>query len=108
MFTGLEILAFPCNQFRGQEPGSNEEIQETVCTSKQNSPSSIRWGERLGGKKHDPLYKFLKAEKGGLFIDSIKWNFTKFLVNMDGKVVECYGPMTVPLKIENDEPLVLS
>ncbi|KAI4370409.1 hypothetical protein MLD38_018763 [Melastoma candidum] len=98
---GFEILAFPCNQFGGQEPGSNEEIQETVCT-RFKAEFPIFDKIEVNGQNAAPLYKFLKAEKGGLFTDGIKWNFTKFLVNKDGKVVERYGPMTAPLKIEND------
>lgn len=54
----------------------------------------------VNGKNADPLYKFLKDQKGGIFGDGIKWNFTKFLVNKEGKVVERYAPTTSPLKIE--------
>lgn len=54
----------------------------------------------MNGKNAAPLYKFLKSEKGGLLIDAIKWNFTKFLVNREGKVVERYAPRTSPLQIE--------
>lgn len=54
----------------------------------------------MNGKNEAPLYKFLKLEKGGLFGNGIKWNFTKFLVNKEGKVVERYAPVTAPLKIE--------
>ncbi|KAB1213334.1 putative glutathione peroxidase 3, mitochondrial [Morella rubra] len=96
---GFEILAFPCNQFAGQEPGSNEEIQEVVCTMfKAEFPVFDKI--EVNGKNVAPLYKFLKSQKGGLFGDSIKWNFTKFLVNKGGKVVERYAPTTSPLKIE--------
>lgn len=54
----------------------------------------------MNGKNTAPVYKFLKSEKGGYFVDAIKWNFTKFLVNKEGKVVERYAPTTSPLKIE--------
>ncbi|KVH90928.1 Glutathione peroxidase [Cynara cardunculus var. scolymus] len=81
----FEILAFPCNQFLWQEPGTNEEIQETI---------------EVNGNNAAPLYKFLKSEKGGFLVDGIKWNFTKFLVNKEGKVIERYGPRTPPLEIE--------
>lgn len=54
----------------------------------------------VNGKDTSPLYKFLKSEKGGLFVNAIKWNFTKFLVNKEGKVVERYAPTTSPLAIE--------
>ncbi|KAF5465314.1 hypothetical protein F2P56_015335 [Juglans regia] len=98
---GFEILAFPCNQFAGQEPGSNEEIQEVVCTMfKAEFPIFDKI--EVNGKNAAPLYKFLKSQKGGIFGDGIKWNFTKFLVNKEGKVVERYAPTTSPLKIEKD------
>nr|ADI58546.1 glutathione peroxidase 2 [Brassica napus] len=98
---GLEILAFPCNQFLGQEPGNNEEIQQTVCT-KFKAEFSIFDKVDVNGKNTAPLYKYLKAEKGGLLIDAIKWNFTKFLVSPDGKVSQRYSPRTSPLQFEKD------
>ncbi|KAG9447101.1 hypothetical protein H6P81_013229 [Aristolochia fimbriata] len=98
---GFEILAFPCNQFAGQEPGSNEEIQQTVCTMfKAEFPVFDK--VEVNGKEAEPLYKFLKSQKGGIFGDAIKWNFTKFLVDKNGKVVSRYAPTTSPLKIEKD------
>ncbi|KAK4804131.1 hypothetical protein SAY86_003948 [Trapa natans] len=98
---GLEILGFPCNQFGGQEPGSNEEIQETACTMfKAEFPIFNK--VEVNGNNAAPIYKYLKAQKGGLFGDFIKWNFTKFLVGRDGKVVARYAPTTSPLKIEKD------
>ncbi|XP_066339906.1 probable glutathione peroxidase 2 [Miscanthus floridulus] len=98
---GLEILAFPCNQFAGQEPGSNEDIQETVC-SRFKAEFPIFDKIDVNGKDAAPLYKYLKSQKGGFLGDGIKWNFTKFLVDKDGKVVERYAPTTSPLKIESD------
>ncbi|KAM7461497.1 hypothetical protein LguiA_029618 [Lonicera macranthoides] len=95
----FEILAFPCNQFGWQEPGTNEEIKETVCT-RFKAEFPIFNKIEVNGKNAAPLYKYLKAEKGGLLVDGIKWNFTKFLVNKQGKVVERYGPNTAPLQIE--------
>lgn len=98
---GFEILAFPCNQFAGQEPGSNEEIQEVACTMfKAEFPIFDKVD--VNGKNAAPIYKFLKSEKGGFLGDAIKWNFTKFLVNKEGKVVERYAPTTSPLKIKKD------
>ncbi|KAL6875629.1 hypothetical protein ACP4OV_013142 [Aristida adscensionis] len=97
----LEILAFPCNQFAGQEPGSNEDIQETVC-SRFKAEFPIFDKINVNGKEAASLYKYLKSQKGGFLGDGIKWNFTKFLVNKDGKVIERYAPTTSPLKIEND------
>ncbi|XP_058214085.1 probable glutathione peroxidase 2 isoform X1 [Rhododendron vialii] len=98
---GFEILAFPCNQFGWQEPGTNKEIQETACTMfKAEFP--IFEKIEVNGENAAPIFKFLKSEKGGLFGDDIKWNFTKFLVNKEGKVVERYAPTTSPLEIEKE------
>ncbi|CAN6448913.1 unnamed protein product [Victoria cruziana] len=98
---GFEILAFPCNQFGGQEPGSNEEITEVACT-RFKAEFPIFDKVEVNGKDAAPVYKFLKSQKGGILGDGIKWNFTKFLVNKDGKVVERYAPTTSPMKIEKD------
>ncbi|XP_073014105.1 probable glutathione peroxidase 2 [Typha latifolia] len=98
---GFEILAFPCNQFGSQEPGSNEEIQETVCT-RFKAEFPIFNKVNVNGKDTAPLYKFLKSQKGGFLVDGIKWNFTKFLIDKNGKVIERYAPTTSPLKIEKD------
>ncbi|THG07348.1 hypothetical protein TEA_025853 [Camellia sinensis var. sinensis] len=95
---GFEILAFPSNQF-WQEPGTNEKIQETACTMfKAEFPVFEKID--VNGKNAAPLYKFLKSEKGGILGDGIKWNYTKFLVSKEGKVVERYAPTLPPLKIE--------
>ncbi|KAF7837137.1 putative phospholipid hydroperoxide glutathione peroxidase [Senna tora] len=96
---GFEILAFPCNQFRGQEPGTNEEIQEAAC-SRFKAEFPIFDKVEVNGKDASPLYKFLKHHKKGIFGDSIKWNFTKFLVNKEGEIVDRYAPTTSPMKIE--------
>ncbi|TYI68431.1 hypothetical protein E1A91_D08G088700v1 [Gossypium mustelinum] len=100
-YAGFEILAFPCNQFGGQEPGTNEQIQEATC-SMFKAEFPIFDKVEVNGKNAAPLYRFLKSEKGGYFGDAIKWNFTKFLVNKEGKVVERYAPTTSPLNIEKD------
>ncbi|XP_076917665.1 putative phospholipid hydroperoxide glutathione peroxidase isoform X1 [Bidens hawaiensis] len=100
-YKGLEILAFPSNQFKGQEPGSNEEIQEFACTRfKAEYPIFAKVD--VNGKNAEPLYDFLRSSEGGLLGDSIKWNFTKFLVDKEGKVVDRYAPTTTPLSIEKD------
>ncbi|KAL4591224.1 hypothetical protein LXL04_004180 [Taraxacum kok-saghyz] len=97
----FEILAFPCNQFLWQEPGTNEEIQETVCTNfKAEFPIFDK--VEVNGNNAAPLYKFLKSQKGGFLVDGIKWNFTKFLVNKEGKVIKRYAPRTPPLEFEKD------
>ncbi|KAI5655499.1 hypothetical protein M9H77_32686 [Catharanthus roseus] len=98
---GLEILAFPCNQFGSQEPGNNEEIQQFVCT-RFKAEFPIFDKVDVNGANAAPIYKFLKASKGGLFGDGIKWNFSKFLVDKEGRVVDRYAPTTSPLSIEKD------
>lgn len=98
---GFEILAFPCNQFGWQEPGSNEEIKEVVCsTFKAEFPLFQKI--QVNGNNAAPLYKFLKSQKGGVLVDEIKWNFAKFLVDRQGNVVERYAPTMSPLQIESE------
>eukprot|EP00262_Sarcandra_glabra_P022040 TRINITY_DN956_c0_g1_i2.p1 TRINITY_DN956_c0_g1~~TRINITY_DN956_c0_g1_i2.p1 ORF type:complete len:171 (-),score=36.35 TRINITY_DN956_c0_g1_i2:158-670(-) len=97
----FEILAFPCNQFGGQEPGNNEQIVEFACTRfKAEYPIFDKID--VNGENAAPVYKFLKSSKGSIFGDSIKWNFSKFLVDKDGHVVDRYAPTTSPLCIEKD------
>ncbi|KAJ9173598.1 hypothetical protein P3X46_016715 [Hevea brasiliensis] len=98
---GLEILAFPCNQFGSQEPGTNEQIVEFACT-RFKAEYPIFDKVDVNGNNAAPLYKFLKSSKGGIFGDNIKWNFSKFLVDKDGNVVDRYAPTTSPLSIEKD------
>ncbi|CAL9232498.1 unnamed protein product [Arabidopsis halleri] len=98
---GFEILAFPCNQFGNQEPGTNEEIVQFACT-RFKAEYPIFDKVDVNGDKAAPIYKFLKSSKGGLFGDGIKWNFAKFLVDKDGNVVDRYAPTTSPLSIEKD------
>ncbi|XP_078161023.1 putative phospholipid hydroperoxide glutathione peroxidase [Carex rostrata] len=98
---GFEILAFPCNQFGGQEPGTNEEIVQFACT-RFKAEYPIFDKVDVNGEKTAPIYKFLKSSKGGLFGDGIKWNFSKFLVDKEGHVVDRYAPTTSPLSIEKD------
>ncbi|XP_047324083.1 probable phospholipid hydroperoxide glutathione peroxidase [Impatiens glandulifera] len=98
---GLEILAFPCNQFGGQEPGNNEQIIEFACT-RFKAEYPIFDKVDVNGANTSPIYKFLKSSKGGFLGDDIKWNFSKFLVDKDGNVVNRYAPTTSPLSIEKD------
>lgn len=98
---GLEILDFPCNQFAHQAPGNDKEIHE-FCTLKYNTTFKQFKKIKVNGKEEAPLYTFLKNEKKGCFGKKIKWNFTKFLVNKDGKVVKRYAPTVKPEKIEKD------
>ncbi|XP_050150534.1 probable phospholipid hydroperoxide glutathione peroxidase [Malus sylvestris] len=87
---GLEILAFPCNQFAAQEPGSNEQIQEFACTRFKTAFPIFNKIE-VNGFNTAPLYKFLKLGKWGFFDDDIQWNFAKFLVDKQGKPVVIIG-----------------
>lgn len=92
---GFAVLGFPCNQFGHQEPGDSAQI-EAFCTSKYDV--SFPMFEKIdvnGGDAH-PLYKFLKNEKSGLLGSSIKWNFTKFVVDRHGRVVARHGSTTRP------------
>ncbi|KAJ7536862.1 hypothetical protein O6H91_12G085600 [Diphasiastrum complanatum] len=98
---GFEILAFPCNQFGGQEPGSNEDIVQFACT-RFKAEFPIFDKVDVNGENTAPIYKFLKKEKGGFLGDGIKWNFAKFLVDKDGNVVDRYAPTTSPKSIEKD------
>ncbi|CAO2839697.1 unnamed protein product [Amaranthus hypochondriacus] len=98
---GFEILAFPCNQFLKQEPGSSEDAAHFACT-KFKAEYPIFQKVCVNGPKTAPVYKFLKASKGSVCGNGIKWNFTKFLVGKDGKVIQRYGTGTPPLSIEVD------
>ncbi|CAA6670260.1 unnamed protein product [Spirodela intermedia] len=98
---GFEILAFPCNQFGFQEPGSNQEIKQFACT-RFKAEFPIFDKVDVNGPFTAPVYQFLKSSAGGFLGDLIKWNFEKFLVNKNGKVVERYPPTTSPFQIEKD------
>ncbi|KAL8499373.1 hypothetical protein ACS0TY_022374 [Phlomoides rotata] len=98
---GFEILAFPCNQFGGQEPGSNADIKQFACT-RFKAEFPIFDKVDVNGPSTAPVYQFLKSNAGGFLGDLIKWNFEKFLVDKNGKVVERYAPTTSPLQIEKD------
>lgn len=96
---GLEILDFPCNQFGHQAPGTDAEINE-FCTLKYDTTFPRFKKIDVNGKSESPLYEWLKKEKGGFWGSRIKWNFTKFLVDREGKVIARYAPPTPPSKIE--------
>lgn len=98
---GFVILDFPCNQFGHQAPGTEAEIQE-FCTLKYKTTFPLFAKIEVNGKNVDPLFDFLKKQKGGFLGKDIKWNFTKFLISRDGTVVERYAPATKPEKIESD------
>jgi glutathione peroxidase len=93
---GLEILAFPCNQFGGQEPGSDSEIAQ-FCELNYGVSFPIMRKVMVNGPEAEPFFEFLKDQARGLLkTRAIKWNFTKFLVNKDGVVVKRYAPRTKP------------
>jgi glutathione peroxidase len=98
---GLEVLAFPCDQFGHQEPGSDEEIRG-FCERNYAVTFPLFSKIEVNGEQAHPLYKYLKAEAGGVITDAIKWNFTKFLVNREGKVLDRFAPFTKPTEIEDD------
>lgn len=104
---GLEILDFPCNQFGHQAPGSDQDI-DSFCTLKYDTTFPRFRKIDVNGENASPLYKWLKKEKGGIFGNAIKWNFTKFLVSRNGKVVARYSPTTPPAKIEGKIKELLS
>ena len=96
------ILGFPSNQFGKQEPGTNKEIK-FYCQGTYDVHFDMFSKIDVNGDNTSALYKYLKKEQGGfLWMDSIKWNFTKFLINKDGKVVDRYAPSTKPKDIEQD------
>jgi glutathione peroxidase len=99
---GLVVLGFPCNQFGHQEPGTASEIQE-FCTRNYGVTFPLFSKIKVNGDEAHPLYKYLKAQKKGLFgLEVIKWNFSKFLVDRDGAVVRRYGSRDTPEHIERD------
>ncbi len=99
---GLMILGFPSNQFSEQEPASNSEIR-FFCSSTYDVTFDMFAKIDVNGKHATPLYNYLKKEQSGfLWTEGIKWNFTKFLVDRSGKVIERYGSSTKPSEIEAD------
>src|SRR6478736_6480143 len=99
---GLEVLGFPCNQFGSQEPGSEDEIAQ-FCELNFGVTFPLFAKVDVNGDAAAPVYKYLKAEKPGLLgSEAIKWNFTKFLVDRKGRVVERYAPKVEPEAIAAD------
>ncbi|HEY4200062.1 MAG TPA: glutathione peroxidase [Devosiaceae bacterium] len=93
---GLVILGFPCNQFGEQEPGNAAEIQN-FCSVNYDVTFPLFAKIDVNGDGADPIYQWLKSEAPGIFgSEAIKWNFTKFLLDRDGKVVDRFAPTTVP------------
>ncbi len=117
---GLEVLGFPCNQFKGQEPGTDEEIQE-FCKTSYDVTFPVFSKIDVNGPAADPLYQYLRTEAPGDFgpqyggfydaiskinpeagADDVKWNFTKFLIGRDGAVIKRYEPPVSPDDIKAD------
>jgi glutathione peroxidase len=99
---GVMVLGFPCNQFGAQEPGTSADIAQ-FCEANYEVSFPLFAKIDVNGADAHPLYKFLKSEKSGILgalgLGAIKWNFTKFLVNRDGKVVGRYAPTTAPAEL---------
>lgn len=98
---GFEVLGFPCNQFASQDPASNKEISNFCLI---NYGVTFKMFEKIdvNGEKAHPIYKFLKSNAKGILTNDIKWNFTKFLIDKEGNVVERFAPTTKPSKIKNN------
>ena len=118
---GFSVLGFPCNQFKEQEPGSDEEIQD-FCKSTYDVTFPVFAKNAVNGPDSDPLYQWLRAQAPGDFgpqyggfyeaiskirpdtegTDEVKWNFTKFLIGRDGEVIKRYEPIVLPADIKAD------
>jgi glutathione peroxidase len=99
---GLSVLGFPCNQFGGQEPGDNTQIEQ-FCETKFKVTFPLFDKVAVNGSDAAPLYKYLKsAARGILGSERIKWNFTKFLISKDGKLVKRYAPTHKPEQLVGD------
>eukprot|EP01139_Manchomonas_bermudensis_P001455 Amastigsp_a2005_90.p3 type:complete len:131 gc:universal Amastigsp_a2005_90:297-689(+) len=99
---GFEVLAFPSNEFGGQEPGSMAEILGFVDSNWPGRQFPIFGKVEVNGDGAHPLYQWLKSQRSSLGMSGIKWNFAKFLIAKDGSVVSRYLPTTSPLAIEPD------
>ena len=98
---GLVVIGFPCNQFGAQDPGTNEEVG-AFCQKNYGVSFPMMAKIDVNGKDAHPIFDWLKDQKGGLLIDGIKWNFTKFLIGTDGQVIDRYAPITKPDALKAD------
>jgi glutathione peroxidase len=99
---GLEILGFPCNQFGSQEPGDEAEIK-SFCELNYHVTFPLFAKIDVNGDDTHPLYKYLKSEEKGIFgTEAIKWNFTKFLIDREGKILKRFAPQTKPEDLESE------
>ena len=96
---GFEVLDFPCNQFGHQAPGNDEEIHD-FCQLRYKTSFPRFTKIDVNGKNADPLFKYLKKNSESTLGTTIKWNFTKFLVDREGNVVKRYAPTTEPIDID--------
>ena len=105
---GLQVLGFPCNQFANQDPGDDASIK-AYCRTNYGVSFPVFTRIMVNGKNEHPLFTYLKKSARGLFWSKrIKWNFTKFLVDHEGKVVKRYAPATKPEKIKSDIEALLA
>ena len=104
---GLEILAFPCNQFGQQEPGSDAEIQQ-FCQLNYGLTFPVMAKIEVNGENAHPLYQYLRSQQKGLLSDKIQWNFTKFLIDQNGTVIKRYEPKVTPQEIGREIEMLLS
>jgi glutathione peroxidase len=98
---GFAVLGFPCNQFGAQEPGDARDIAD-FCESKYDVSFPMFEKIDVNGAQAHPLYNYLKTEKSGLLGSSIKWNFTKFLVDRLGRVIARHAPTTAPQGLKKE------
>ena len=104
---GFSVLAFPCNQFGKQEPGSNSEIQD-FCSLNFDVSFPVLAKIDVNGENEEPLFRHLKSEKPGIMgSKGIKWNFTKFLVDKNGEVLKRFSSKTTPSEIEKEIESIL-
>src|SRR6516165_2755692 len=104
---GFEVLGFPCDQFGHQEPGTDHEIK-SFCELNYGVTFPLFQKIDVNGENAHPVFRYLKSEKGGIFGDAIKWNFTKFLVDRDGRVIDRYPPTTPPSAIAHEVERLLA
>lgn len=98
---GLVVLGFPCNQFLGQEPESDQTVEET-CRINHGVTFQLMAKSKVNGKDTNPVFNYLKSQLGGFLGSRIKWNFTKFLVDRNGTPIKRFAPNTKPEAIEKD------
>jgi len=98
---GLVVLGFPCNQFGGQEPGSDEQVAE-FCQLNHGVDFQLMKKSDVNGANTNDVFKYLKSQQSTMGISMIKWNFEKFLVDRKGKVVSRWTSMRAPSALEND------